>query len=102
MSDFITDCLNGDALLEDIYNYIESWHKGNSELSLNQYLGMNQKEYALFVQDESYLASIITAHRKNESIEYVISSQLSLAARSDNPAKAERLERWLKDQDLWD
>lgn len=102
MSNFITDCINGDALLSDIDDYIDEWHEGDSELPLNQFLGMTESEYQLFVQDESYLASIVTAHRDKRSVKTIIKEQLAMAARSDNPAKAKRLERWLKDEGLWD
>lgn len=68
MSNFIQDCINGDALLTDIDNYIEEWHKENSNISLHEFLGMNLDEYSLFVQDESNLAKIIANRIENERL----------------------------------
>jgi len=102
MSDFITDCINGDALLSEVDNYIDVWHESDTVLSIHEFLGMTKKEYALFVEDEMYLASIVTAHKESVDIENIIQSQYSIAARSDNPAKSARLEKWLKEEGLWD
>lgn len=102
MSNFIADCINGDALLSDINEYIDIWHASDTEMPIYEFLGMTKKEYALFVADEMYLAIIVTAHKENESIENIIEDQIAMAARSDNQAKSDRLERWLKDEGLWD
>lgn len=102
MSNFIQNCINGDALLSEIDNYIDEWHNSNSTEALHIYLGMKKKEYALYVEDDIYLASIVTAHKQGVAIESIVNSQLSMAARSDNQAKSERLERWLKKEGLWD
>ncbi len=70
MSNFILKCINGDALLTEIDDYIELWHDSGSDLSLHKFLGMTQEEYAFFVEDEHYLATIITDRiEKNNLIE---------------------------------
>lgn len=102
MSNFIKNCINGDALLSEIDGYVEIWHNGDSDQPLYSYLGMTKKEYALYIEDESYLASIVTAHKDEKNIELIISNQLAMAARSDNQSKSERLQRWLKSEGLWD
>lgn len=102
MSNFIQDCINGDALLSDIDEYIDQWHDSSDDLPLYSFLGMTKKEYALFVEDEAFLASIVTAHREGKKVEFIVREQLALAARSDNHAKSVRLERWLKDEGLWE
>lgn len=102
MSNFVQDCINGDALLSEIDDYIDEWHNAplNNE-AIYTFLGMSKKEYALFLEDENYLASIITAHKDSIDIEIIMSDQLAMAARSDSQAKSERLERWLQDEGLW-
>ena len=102
MSNFITDCINGDALMSEVNDYIEMWHNGVAEISLHEYLGMTKKEYALFVQDENYLGLIITAHRDNVSIESIIRDEMNMAARSDDVAKSKRLRKWLESEGLWE
>lgn len=101
MSNFIKDCINGDALLSEIDDYITRWHESNSEESLHHFLGMTVKEYALFVEDESYLGAIVNAHMNQIGVEKVVES-LALAARSDNQAKSKRIEKWLRDEGLWE
>lgn len=68
MSNFIQACINGDALLTDIDNYIEEWHKGDSTIPLHEFLGMSKEEYSFFVQDESNLAKIIANRIENERL----------------------------------
>jgi hypothetical protein len=101
MSNFIENCINGDALSFEIDNYIDEWHKSDSKLKIYEYLGMTKLEYELFVEDESYLGVIINSHIENVGINEVVES-LAMAARSDGQAKSNRLERWLKDEGLWD
>jgi hypothetical protein len=102
MSNFITNCINGDALLSEVVDYIDNWHEGDSELSLHEYLGMTTKEYALYVQDEQYLATIVAAHKEGVNIRVMVESQVALAARSDDQAKSKKLQKWLKNEGLWE
>ena len=101
-SNFIKDCINGDALLQDIDDYIDKWHDSEIDEPLFSYLGMSKKEYALFVEDENYLASIVTAHKEDVDIETIMKVHLSIAARSDSHSKSQRLESWLKNEQLWE
>jgi hypothetical protein len=102
MSNFILNCINGDALLSEIDDYIDLWHDSDTEMSLHKFLGMTKEEYALYVEDEQYLATIVTARREKSNIKLIIESQVAMAARSDDQAKSERLQRWLKNEGLWD
>lgn len=102
MSNFITYCIKGDALSSEIYEFIDLWHNSDNDITLHEYLGMKESEYALFVEDETYLPLIITAHKQNEDIRTILESQFALAARADNQLKAARLEKWLKNENLWD
>jgi hypothetical protein len=102
MSNFVTDCINGDALMSEINDYIERWHESDSNLELHDYLGMTVKEYALFVDDENYLGIIITAHRNNTDIESLVRAEMAIAARSDDASKARKLQKWLENEGLWD
>jgi len=101
MSNFISDCLNGDAFLTDVDDYIDSWHESDTNLPIHEFLGMTKSEYTLFVRDESNLGYIVSAHRNGDKIENFI-KKISLAARSDDHAKSEQLEKWLRDEGLWD
>lgn len=102
MSNFITDCINGDALMSEIDDYIQKWHNDDVSEVLHVFLGMSKKEYALFVEDDSYLGLIISAHRDKIDIELIIRDEISMAARSDNVAKSKRLQQWLESEGLWE
>lgn len=70
MSNFINDCINGDALISNIDDYIEEWHKNKTlNMPIYTFLGMSLQEYKLFLENESFLASIITAHKNDETLE---------------------------------
>jgi len=102
MSNFIQKCLIGEALPADIDDYIDQWHESDSDLELHEYLGMSKKEYTLFVEDEDYLPLIITSHKEKTPIEEIFERiAMPIAARADNSAKSERLEKWLNDNSEW-
>lgn len=102
MSNFISECIKGVTLMSEINDYIESWHESDSSLSLHEFLGMSKKEYALFVEDETYLGSIIAAHKNKVDIVPMMREEFNLAARSDNPKKAAQLQKWLDREKLWE
>lgn len=101
MYNFIQGCIRGEFLLEEVDDFIDEWHDGDSDQPLHKYLGMSKEEYSLFVEDEVYLAIIVTAHKENKDIKTIVENQIAIAARSDDHAKSERLEKWLKNEGLW-
>ena len=105
MSDFIQKCLIGDALLEDIDDYIDDWHQGDSGLSLHEFLGMTRNEYYLWVEDPSCLPYIVNARIRGLELTESAERQgaLAIAARSDRLSEIpDRLIGWLKDKGLWE
>ena len=99
MSDnFINLCSNGDALPEEIDNFIEAWHKSSSTTDLHDYLGMTWEEYSAWAIDKSVLNIIITARiRKIDYKDILVEDKgVELAARSQSSAHTRRLIEWLK------
>ncbi|MFA6201636.1 MAG: hypothetical protein WC710_00445 [Gallionella sp.] len=103
MSNFVTYCLSGEALLDDIDDYVDAWHETKGEIPLHRYLGMSKSEYALWVTDPDVLPFIISAHREGREIGELLDelNTFPLAARADGPEKAKQLMRWLKKEGLW-
>ena len=101
-SNFIQDCLNGKASLTDIDDYIDTWHEQKNDITIYDFLGMSKKEYALFVEDEAYLAKIVMAHKDKISINKIMHEHIPMAARADSSLKAARLQRWLEKEGLWE
>ncbi len=102
MSNFITMCINGEALMEEIDDFVDRWHEEDTESSLSDYLGMSKLEYKLWVADSAVLPYIITAHRNKQKVSELVESieELPLAARAGSPKSAIRLYNWLKDEGL--
>lgn len=88
--------------MSEVDDYVDRWHDSNSSQELHDFLGMSKQEYELFITDENYLGIIISAHKFGKNIEDIIREEISMAARSENPAKAKRLQKWLEREGLWD
>lgn len=97
---FIQDCINADALIEDIDDYIDIWHNDNSKDTIYDFLGMSQKEYRMWVEDDSILKYIIKAHFENKCIDYILCQEyndnLKMVARAESPNEAKLIYKWLK------
>lgn len=89
---FVNAVIIGDALIDEIDDYIDMWHDGDSELELYEFLGMTQIEYRLWVEDDSILKEIIKCHVNGKDIEDVISStyyaEQKMVARAKTPEEA--------------
>ena len=103
MSNFIQMCLSGYSMLDEVDDYVESWHDGNSKLPLHIFLGMSKSEYSLWVADPDVLPFIIEAHRNGRDVAELLEefNAMPMAARASSPAKATQLARWLKQQGYW-
>ena len=42
---FIQACIDGEATVFEIENYIEYWHENNIDVSLREFLGFSEYEY---------------------------------------------------------
>lgn len=103
ISNFVNDCINGDALLSEIDDYIDLWHESDNKLPIHTFLGMSEKEYGLYVLDEEYLGLIIAAHKENIDVAMLYDGNVHrLAARSDDSSKSRAIENWLKKENLWE
>jgi hypothetical protein len=97
--------LEGDALLDEIDDFVDLWHDGNQQVSLNEFLGMSVQEYSLWLQEPDMLAHIVRARRYDLPLPEIINdnySELRLAARATDTSKARRLGRWLQQQGFLD
>lgn len=99
---YVEACLAGDALLDDIDDWVERWHesmgspRGSNE-PLENYLGFNDFEYSAWAEKPSLLRAIVGARARHCSIDDATSAQdYALAARSSDPSEAKSLVEWLK------
>jgi hypothetical protein len=98
---FVEMCIRGEALTEEIDDYIHEWHESKPSIPLHDYLGMTWEEYSIWVGDEEVLPYIVTAHKNNENLVDLLEENyyvLPLAARAGDPFTAKKLMDWLKRQ----
>lgn len=103
MSDFITKCVIGEAFLDEIDDYIDDWHDGDSDQSMHEFLGMTHTEYRLWIKDPNSLPQIVIAHRNGEELTEIPEEHdsLPIAARSDDYSVHDSLIAWLRSKNLW-
>lgn len=93
----------GDALPDEIDDFIDSWHTSMAkrlphEVSpLNQYLGLTKEEYDVWVQDSGALPLILIARNENRPLWQVMEECVDnyVAARAANPSSLVALRNWL-------
>lgn len=95
---FMEACLEGDALLEDIDDYIDEWHDSDSDEDLHDFLGMTFEEYSAWVENDSILKTIFYAREVGKSINELIKENdvQKLVARASTPEEAAHVKEWLK------
>ncbi len=91
---FIDLVLAGDALISEIEEYIEKWHKADSEKTVYAFLGMSEYEYALWVENSAFLKAIINAKKNNRNVIDEICTDDLMAARTQDYSS---LRKWLID-----
>ena len=68
MSSFMKMCLSGEALPDEIDDFVDRWHESDGDLSIHEFLGMTREEYLDWVKDPDVLARILDArHLENAS-----------------------------------
>lgn len=100
---FVDAHLAGEALLDDIDDWVDDWHGTHSApdgrpRSLANYLGMAEDEYALWAELPESLRFLLAArqaqHPASESVE--LAGVAAAAARADNDAEATAVLHWLR------
>ena len=77
---YIEQCLAGDVLVEDIDDFVASWHNDPvAQGSLRDNLGFSKEEYKLWAEKPEALPFIILAHKNNVPLRKVIEEH-SIAA----------------------
>lgn len=101
-SSFISDCVKGLALLDDIDDYISLWHKGGTNMPLHTFLGMSQEEYNAWLIDDDVLPYIVKARKERVEFDSVAQHdyQYALAARSQGNDNIASLMQWLKKEGI--
>lgn len=59
MKTFLELVLTGEAQGEDIEDFVDHWHEGETACSLTEFLGMSDDEYALWVEQPATLELVV-------------------------------------------
>jgi hypothetical protein len=101
---FIDLLLSGDALQDDVDDFVDAWHEAEPDssaatLELSEFLGMNEDEYGLWVEQPTSVQFIVYAHKYDRPVLAVIQalSTAGVAARAADQSEAKKLLRWLKE-----
>ena len=95
--------LQGKALADDIDDYVEQWHRNPGKVTIYEYLGMSQEEYALWVYEPEILPHIALARRTGTDLRTVVRQAKEgwpIAARSADDGTVRRLLNWLSRRGL--
>ena len=94
--DFVSLALDGEVMMDEIDDYVDSWHTTQDNRTLHEYLGMNQEEYALWLTSPDSLALILRRplyEVANDNLQL-----MRLAARSNSKSDMNRLAQWLRNR----
>jgi len=98
---FLDLVLEGRAQIDEIDDFVEGWHEGESAVDLSDYLGMRSEEYSLWLENPEMLEVICSARRRQQPLAEAVNeatATLRLAERSDDRAKLTSLRSWLRRQ----
>ena len=63
MKSFIDDYILGNASYDDIDDYIDRWHEGDSDKPLHEYLGLTFDEYSDWLTTGDFTENIEEKHK---------------------------------------
>ena len=95
---FVDRVLDGEALPEDIDDYVDAWHDSpNESRPLQEFLGFSSDEYALWIEKPDTLSWIFMCRSQGirlDTIDWEETHQL--AARAKTEEESEKLIAWLE------
>ena len=65
---FVDLCLGGEALAEEIDDFVDAWHEGGTGKPIYTFLGMTREEYGLWVEQPDSLDVILEARKRDDQI----------------------------------
>lgn len=95
---FVELCLQGDALVSEVDDYVEQWHDSSDGRSLPEFLGLTETEYALWVEQPNSLKTIIFARKNEVALDTLLrfNEGYAIAARASSPEEVAAIVTWLK------
>jgi len=91
----------GDALAEEIEDFVHEWHKVQTDLPLYAYLGLKKDEYEIWVRFPDALPTILNSRKTGKSITNILmesDQELRCAARADSAKDLKVIRQWLQER----
>lgn len=100
---FVDLALSGAVTLDDIDDFVDTWHQGGTGQELHDFLGLTWEEYALWVEQPAALRFILFARRHEEPLQDVLKQFAGpeelrgepVAARAADREEAQAVRSWL-------
>ena len=93
-------CLKGEALADQIDDFVDCWHESDVDIPLHEFLGLTRDEYALWVERPDSLKFILFARKHDRLLGgfHSVAEAYRLAAQSvsPDPEDVEGLIDWLR------
>ena len=70
-TNFIEKCVQGQAMVFDIDEYLDEWHNVESDKTIYDFLGMTDDEYSWWIHDSNALQLIVMKHQIDNIISIV-------------------------------
>jgi hypothetical protein len=96
---FIDLVLHGDVVMDEIDDFVEAWHRSDSDETLHEFLGMTSEEYDLWVEKPESLPLILAAREDRLPVAEAIERYAEfepVAARTAHPEAAKVVLAWLR------
>jgi len=95
---FVDLVLEGEVFDTEIDDFVEAWHRNDSALSLAEFLGFTDQEYAMWVEQPGALRSILFCRKNGIRLDEAADWREAhrLAARSQGLGDPDILLQWLK------
>lgn len=101
MPDFIQQCVSCEAEPDGIDDVIDRWHDQPGGKPLHEFLGMTEREYALWAADSSVLPAIVRIRANNKCLDDLLEEfRQQMPAEALTSSKA--LSDWLHTQQPWE
>jgi hypothetical protein len=97
---FVAKVLSGEAMIDEIDDFVEAWHASDTDLSLEAFLGLKDEDYHLWVMKPNALPMILACYSDDPGFSEAVNDnefdyELQLAARSSSRVDLRALKDWL-------
>lgn len=100
---FVEQVRLGDAMIDEIDDFVDMWHDGEYDVTLEEFLGLSEEDYHIWVANPRAIGLLIALQFDDPGFIEAVNDNTfdvvhQLAARSDSKIDMKVLRKWLKDR----